>query len=81
MGLNRIMFDGYSNDTGFSLTFENQLNYNKMLAEEAHKRGLSIALKNDLSQIKQLEPYFDFAINEQCHQYNECSLLTPFIKK
>ncbi len=70
--------DGYTNDTGFNLTFNDQLAYNKFLAKEAHKRGLSIGLKNDLNQIVKLEPHFDFAINEQCFEYDECDLLQPF---
>jgi hypothetical protein len=72
--------DGYINSSGFELTYQNQIDYNKFLANQAHKRGLSIALKNDLEQIKDLEPLFDFAINEECHQYGECEMLTPFIK-
>lgn len=72
--------DGYSNPTGFSLTAKDQLLYNRFLAAEAHKRNLSVGLKNDLNQIRQLVNYFDFAINEQCHQYDECDMLTPFIK-
>jgi endo-alpha-1,4-polygalactosaminidase (GH114 family) len=71
--------DGYLNNTGFPLTAEDQLAYNKFLAKEAKKRGLSIALKNDLDQVKTLEPFFDFSINEQCHKYNECDKLKPFI--
>jgi hypothetical protein len=71
--------DGYSNDSGFVLTSLDQLSYNKFLSDEAHKRGLSIGLKNDLDQVKELEPYFDFALNEQCHEYSECSLLKPFV--
>ncbi len=72
--------DGYTNKTGFPLTSEDQLAYNKFLANEAHARGLSAGLKNDLDQVKELVPYFDWALNEQCFQYNECDLLTPFIK-
>jgi len=34
-------------------------------------------LKNDLSQILQLAPKFDFAINEACQQYTECGLYSP----
>ncbi len=71
--------DGYTNDTGFNLTADDQLKYNQFLSYEAHKRGLSIGLKNDLLQISKLEPFFDFSVNEQCHQYNECSYLQPFI--
>jgi len=70
--------DGYSNDTGFDLSASDQLIFNKFLSSEAHRRGLSIGLKNDLDQIQELEPFFDFALNEQCHEYNECNLLAPF---
>ena len=72
--------DGYSNDTGFDLTYQDQLKYNIFLAYEAHKRGLAIGLKNDLAQINDLEMYFDFVLNEECYEYNECNLLKPFYK-
>lgn len=71
--------DGYDNNSSFALSEADQLKYNKFIANEAHKRGLGVALKNDLAQIVELEPYFDFAVNEQCHKFNECSLLQPFI--
>ncbi|MCB9556587.1 MAG: endo alpha-1,4 polygalactosaminidase [Deltaproteobacteria bacterium] len=71
--------DGYDNKNGFGLTKSHQLDYNIFLAKEAHKRGLSIGLKNDLGQIKQLEPYFDWALNEECVRYQECGELKPFI--
>lgn len=71
--------DGYINNTGFPLNADCQLAYNKFIANEAHLRGLSVALKNDLDQIIELEPYYDFAVNEQCSLYNECDLLQPFI--
>ena len=73
--------DGYLNDNGFSLTYQDQLDYNKWLAEEAHKRGLTIGLKNDLDQIPELVDYFDFALNEQCFDYDECETLLPFVEK
>ncbi len=71
--------DAYQNDTGFDISYNDQLKYNKWIASEAHKRGLSIALKNDLEQVADLVNNFDFAVNEECFQYNECSLLVPFI--
>lgn len=70
--------DGYTQDTGFPLSGADQLAYNRFLATEAHARGLGIALKNDLDQVAALVDAFDFAVNEQCHQYNECDLLRPF---
>lgn len=71
--------DGYTNANGFSLTPADQLNFNKYLAREAHRRGLAVGLKNDLDQIPDLLPFFDFAINEQCFQYQESDALKPFI--
>ncbi len=71
--------DGYTNNTGFNLTAKEQLAYNKFIANEARKRGLSVGLKNDLEQIIELEPYYDFSVNEQCHEYNECDKMKPFI--
>ncbi len=72
--------DGYINETGFALTYKDQLKYNIFLSQQAHKSSLAIALKNDVDQIVELEPYFDFHINEECYQYKECGKLTPFIK-
>lgn len=72
--------DGYTNNTGFNLTANDQLVYNKFIANEARKRGLGVGLKNDLDQVEVLEPFFDFSVNEQCHQYNECNKLQPFIE-
>jgi endo-alpha-1,4-polygalactosaminidase (GH114 family) len=71
--------DGFANDTGFYLSGADQLDYNVFLANEAHRRGLSVGLKNDLEQIGALEPRFDFALNEECHIYDECDALAPFI--
>jgi hypothetical protein len=71
--------DGYTNSSGFPLTAAEQLAYNSWLAEQAHLRGLSVALKNDLDQVQALVSTFDWALDEQCFQYNECNLLAPFI--
>lgn len=72
--------DGYTNDTGFPLTAQDQRAYNTWLSEQAHARGLSIGLKNDLEQIADLLPYFDWALNEECFTYDECDLLIPFVQ-
>lgn len=71
--------DAYTNNPGFPLTATTQLDYNRFLASEAHARGLKVGLKNDIDQLTALEPSFDFAVNEQCHQYNECSGYNVFI--
>ncbi len=71
--------DGYANDSGFPLTADDQLTYNRWLAAAAHTRSLSIGLKNDLDQIPDLLAHFDWALNEQCFEYDECHLLLPFV--
>lgn len=72
--------DGYANNSGFPLTPGDQLTYNRWLADEAHARGLSIGLKNDLDQIPDLLSSFDWALNEECFAYDECDLLLPFVQ-
>ena len=72
--------DGYVNESGFPLTSDDQLAYNIWIAEQAHTCDLAVGLKNDLEQITALVTYFDWAINEQCFQYNECDLLLPFVQ-
>ncbi len=71
--------NAYENPSGFSLSYADQLTFNIWLAEQAHARGLSIGLKNDLAQIEDLVDYFDWALNEECPYYNECDALTPFV--
>jgi hypothetical protein len=71
--------DGYANETGFPLSAGNQIAYNRWLAAEAHARGLSIGLKNALALVPDLVGDFDWALNEQCFQYDECDALLPFI--
>ena len=71
--------DAWSNDSGFPLARADQLRYNVMLANMAHTAGLSALMKNDVEQVKQLLPYFDMHLDEQCFQYNECDRLLPFI--
>lgn len=71
--------DGYSNTTGFPLKASDQIAYNKWLAAEAHARGLAVALKNDAEQARTLQPFFDFAIVEECVAYRECGDYSSFI--
>lgn len=80
-GVEPDLVDAYANDSGFALSAADQLRYNRWLAEAAHARGLSVGLKNDLGQVAQLVDLFDWALNEQCFQYDECELLLPFVER
>ena len=71
--------NGYANDTGFPLTARDQLAYDAWVANAAHSLGLAVGLKNDLDQARRLEPYFDFAVLEECFQFRECAGAAPFL--
>lgn len=73
--------DGYEHNTGFKLKARHQRAYNRFLAEEAHERGLAVGLKNNARQATALEPSFDFAIVEQCFEFDECAKYEPFVDR
>lgn len=70
----------YTNDTGFPLTYEDQLKFALWLADEAHQRGLAIGQKNASDQTKDLVNIYDFAITEDYFYYNDAESMLPFIK-
>jgi len=75
IGVDAIEFDDVDanqSHTGLSITSGAQLRYNAALANLAHRVGLSVGLKNDRAQATALQPYFDFGIEEECWQYDEC---------
>jgi hypothetical protein len=72
--------DGYTNASGFDLTYQDQLHYNLWLADEAHTRALSIGLKNDSDQVEDLVDFFDWSLVEECYEYDECEAYSPFIE-
>ena len=72
--------DGYGNRSGFPLTAADQLRFNRWVARAVHAQGLAVALKNDLEQARALAPSFDFAVLEQCFQYDECASARPFLR-
>jgi hypothetical protein len=67
-------YNGYQ--TGFALTMDDQLTFNKMVADLAHERMLSVGLKNGASNggtfETKMEQFTDWALNEQCNQFAEC---------
>ena len=69
----------YDNDTGFSITFADQLAYARWLADEAHARGLAIGLKNAADMVADSLLVFDFAITEDCFYQGWCDQMMPFI--
>jgi len=70
--------DAYQAATGFPLSAQDQLLFNRWLASEAHARGLSIGLKNDPDQAHELADDYDWALLEDCFAQGWCEALAPF---
>ncbi len=64
--------NNYSNKSGFPLTYQDQIRYNTALANWAHEAGISIGLKGDTEQARDLSSVFDWTLNEQCYEFDEC---------
>jgi len=77
-GVETDNLDGYQAATGFPLTAQDQLRFNRWLAAEAHARGLSIGLKNDPEQVMDLAGDFDWALVEDCFAQGWCEAMAPF---
>jgi hypothetical protein len=71
--------DAYANESGFPLTADDQLAFNRWLADESRERGLAPGLKGTVELAPQLVDDFDWALVEQCIQYEECDGFQPFV--
>ena len=69
----------HDNDTGFPLTYADQLKYALWLADEAHARGLAIGQKNAPDQTQDLVDVYDFAITEDAFYYDWAAAMLPYI--
>ena len=69
----------HDNDTGFPISYADQLAYARWLADEAHTRGLAIGLKNAADMVAEALPFFDFAITEDCFVQGWCQQVLPFV--
>lgn len=66
----------WSNNPGFPITYQDQIVYNRAVADWAHQAGLSIGLKGDLEQAHDLVNNFDWTLNEECFEFSECTTIT-----
>ena len=71
--------DAWSQDTGFPITKSHQVAYQRAMAAAAHERGLAIGLKNNVEQISQMCSFVDFAVNEECNEWDECDAYAGFL--
>jgi hypothetical protein len=70
----------WDNDTGFPLSYDDQLRYSLWLAGEAHQRGLAIGQKNAPDQTKDLVEIYDFAITEDAFYYGWAEEMLPYLE-
>ncbi|MEP6975141.1 MAG: endo alpha-1,4 polygalactosaminidase [Spartobacteria bacterium] len=86
-GIEPDLDDLHNYNTGFVITQADQVAYNTMLIDAAHARGMSMGLKNGASsstgprsfEKQMLDAGADWALNEECNQFNECVGYTQFI--
>jgi len=79
-GIDPDNMNGVEVNTGFPISAQDQLAFNKAIAAEVRKAGMLAGLKNDNEQAKELEPFTDFAVVEQCARYKECGNFDAYIK-
>lgn len=83
-GFDAIEFDnvdGWANDTGFPITRSDSRRYLRWLIGESHRHGLAVGLKNALGLVPDLADEVDWALNEQCVQYDECGRYAPLVRR
>jgi hypothetical protein len=69
----------HDNDTGFDISYDDQIVYARWLAEEAHSRGLAIGIKNAPDMVADSLEFYDFAITEDAFEYGWIENMLPFI--
>jgi len=79
-GIDADNMQNYQEETGFPTSAQDQLTYNLWLSEQAHRRGMSIGLKNDPEQVEDLLKHYDWSLIEDCSVYEWCEMLLPYIQ-
>ncbi len=79
-GIDGTDAQNWNEQTGFTITKEDQIRYNVWIVNKAHEYGLSMGLHNDADQVTDLVDYYDFAVNDECVRLNECEKYLPFVE-
>ncbi|KAF2967805.1 hypothetical protein GQX73_g5733 [Xylaria multiplex] len=80
VGVDPDNIDGYTNNPGFDLTEDDTVDYVQYLAKMAHDAGLAYGLKNAGAIVDRVVDVAQWAINEECAEYEECADWAPFVK-
>ena len=65
--------------SGFPFTAIDQLAFNRFLADGPTPAASRSPSRTTSTRSADLVDYFDCALNEQCHEWDECDMLQPFI--
>ncbi|KAJ8096598.1 glycoside hydrolase superfamily [Lipomyces tetrasporus] len=77
-GVDPDNIDGYDNDNGLDLTEDDSIDFVNFLAEATHALNMSLGLKNAGAIIPKVIGNMQWSVNEQCVQYDECSIYAAF---
>jgi hypothetical protein len=72
--------DSYTDTTGFGISEQENIQYDRTLGAYAHSLGLAWGQKNgdnDPEFSQALEPTTDFLLDEECNYYQTCGIVTP----
>jgi hypothetical protein len=76
--------DSYADSTGFRITEQENIHYDRTLGAYAHSLGLAWGQKNgdnDPEFSLALEPTTDFLLDEECNYYQTCRIVTtPYVR-
>ena len=64
--------------TGFEITRDEQLAYDRHLYNLAHEAGLAVAFKDAPDLVADLVDYADVAISQRCHELGTCAAFDAF---
>jgi hypothetical protein len=82
-GIEPDLDDLHTYNTGFSINMDQMVAYNKAIIDMGHARGMSVGLKNGASggtfEQKMLQAGADWALNEECNQFDECDGYRHFV--
>lgn len=83
-GVEPDLDDLHTYSTGFTIKQADQVAFNTMMIKAAHDRGMSMGLKNGADPDGTFDQEMvaagaDWALNEECNQYDECGGYAAFI--
>jgi hypothetical protein len=71
---------GYASRSGFDLTDDDQVTFNRNVAELAHGLGLKVGIRSSAAMAWQVEPRTDFAVTGNCFSAPDCAAFSVFVR-